>query len=168
MQWYTRIWAQIEMIARHPLQLLLLVLMAVMASPGLTAEQKPADSSSVDHKFLGPPGNILFWSPDQQIAGYRNIEKIFPTRQIAASDKVFKLPTRLRDLGQLAYTVDGAQFTLADFLKHNRVAGLLAIKKGQIVLERYALGNDENSRWINFSIAKSVVSMLVGAAIKDG
>ena len=48
------------------------------------------------------------------------------------------------------------------------VAGLLVIKNGRIVYERYGLGNDENSRWVSYSVAKSVTSMLIGAAVKDG
>jgi len=53
-------------------------------------------------------------------------------------------------------------------MTHNRVAGLLVIKNDRIVTERYELGNTETSRWISFSVAKSVVSMLAGAAIEDG
>ena len=48
------------------------------------------------------------------------------------------------------------------------VSALLVIKDGNIVCERYQLGNDANSRWVSFSVAKSVTSMLIGAAIKDG
>jgi CubicO group peptidase (beta-lactamase class C family) len=48
------------------------------------------------------------------------------------------------------------------------VAGLLVIRDGTIIYERYGLGNNENSRWVSFSVTKSVVSMLYGAAIRDG
>ena len=40
--------------------------------------------------------------------------------------------------------------------------------KGEIRLERYALGHNPDSRWTSQSVAKSVTSTLVGAAIKDG
>ena len=45
---------------------------------------------------------------------------------------------------------------------------MLVIKDGQIVYERYGLGNTENSVWGSYSVAKSVTSMLIGAAIRDG
>ena len=41
-------------------------------------------------------------------------------------------------------------------------------KGDQILLERYRLGHDEETRWVSYSIAKSVTSMLIGAAIQDG
>ena len=38
----------------------------------------------------------------------------------------------------------------------------------QIVLERYGLGLEENSRWSTMSTVKSLTSTLVGAALKQG
>ena len=45
---------------------------------------------------------------------------------------------------------------------------IIIIKDGEIVYERYGLGNSEDTLWISFSVAKSVVSMLMGAAVQDG
>ena len=42
------------------------------------------------------------------------------------------------------------------------------IQNGAVRLERYGLGQTAASRWTSFSVAKSVTSTLVGAAIKDG
>ena len=36
------------------------------------------------------------------------------------------------------------------------------------MLERYAYGNDAQTKWLSFSVAKSIASTLVGAAVKDG
>ena len=36
------------------------------------------------------------------------------------------------------------------------------------MLERYALGNNDSSRWTSFSVAKSFTSTLIGMAVKDG
>jgi len=42
---------------------------------------------------LPPPTGFLFWTPAQQRIGYRNIEKIFPTRTVKRGAKVARLPT---------------------------------------------------------------------------
>jgi CubicO group peptidase (beta-lactamase class C family) len=105
------------------------------------------------------------------IAGFRNIEKLYPTRKIRRGDQVYSLPIKLLDFSDFKYTISaisGEKFTIEDYMTRNNVAGLLIIKNNHIVLERYALGNTATSRWISFSVAKSVVSLLTGAAIKDG
>ena len=111
---------------------------------------------------------ILFWSPEQQITGYRGIDKLFPTRKIRAGPTAFPLIPDKRDLNGFRYRYDGKRLSIDDYLRDMRIGGLIAVKDGRVVLEQYGLGNDENSRWISFSVAKSVVSMLIGAAIKDG
>jgi CubicO group peptidase (beta-lactamase class C family) len=110
----------------------------------------------------GPAGS------DGQIVRYRNWSSFSPTREIHAGDHVLHLPRRERDFSGLGYTVDGQRLTVDDFMRHNHVAGLLVIDDGDILLERYGLGNDENSRWVSYSMAKSVTSMLMGAAMLDG
>ena len=49
-----------------------------------------------------------------------------------------------------------------------RSAALLVVHDGKLRLERYGLGFDAAGRWTSFSMAKSVTSTLVGAAVKDG
>ena len=57
---------------------------------------------------------------------------------------------------------------LEDFMREQKVAGFLILQDGKIRLERYALGHSKSSLWSSLSVAKSVTSTLVGAAIKDG
>ncbi|MGJ8592292.1 MAG: serine hydrolase domain-containing protein [Aquaticitalea sp.] len=57
---------------------------------------------------------------------------------------------------------------LEDFLKEQHVAGFLVLHNGTIRMERYALEHSETNLWSSLSVAKSVTSTLVGAAIKDG
>ena len=42
------------------------------------------------------------------------------------------------------------------------------VKDDKILYENYHFGNDETTKWMSFSVTKSVTSMLIGAAIKDG
>jgi CubicO group peptidase (beta-lactamase class C family) len=49
-----------------------------------------------------------------------------------------------------------------------RTDGLLIIKAGRVVYERYGRGFDETKRHISWSVAKSISSALVGIAVKEG
>ena len=65
----------------------------------------------------------------------------------------------------LSPTVNGRS---TDYMSANRTSGVLVLKDGKIVLERYGLGRTPKDRWTSFSVAKSLTSTLVGAAIQDG
>ncbi len=54
------------------------------------------------------------------------------------------------------------------YMKDQRTAGSVIIQDGKINLEKYGLGFSGDGRWTSFSVAKSITSTLVGAAIKDG
>ena len=112
--------------------------------------------------------SILFWSPEQQITGYRAIKELIPTRAITASRRPFPLLNDAHDFSGFTLRHAGSRLSLDAVLAEQHTAGIIVVQDGRIRLERYARGNDETSRWISFSVAKSVVSMLIGAAIKDG
>jgi CubicO group peptidase (beta-lactamase class C family) len=54
------------------------------------------------------------------------------------------------------------------YMAGQRSAALLVLHDGKLRLERYGLGFDGSGRWTSFSVAKSITSTLVGAAIRDG
>ena len=112
--------------------------------------------------------SILFWTPEQQQTGYSSIAQLANTRQIKASENVLKLPSSVTNLAGFQHSHRGNAQNIDDFMQRTRAAGLLVIHDQQIVLERYSLGHTEDKPWVSFSVAKSVVSLLFGAAIKDG
>jgi len=133
-------------------------LMVVLFSPAVLAKETKS----------APVSSVLFWTPEQQLKGYKSIDKAFPVREIKASSKPLVLQRKPMVLGKLRYRIGSEEFSLDDYIERQKLVGLLVVHKGNIVLEKYSYGNDENSRWISFSIAKSVTSMLLGAAIADG
>jgi CubicO group peptidase (beta-lactamase class C family) len=54
------------------------------------------------------------------------------------------------------------------YMAVQRSAALLIVHDGQLRLEKYGLGFDGSGRWTSFSVAKSITSTLVGAALRDG
>ncbi len=116
-----------------------------------------------------PPGGaaILSWTPEQQLVGYRNMEKIDATRVIRRGAHVHPLPKAAAQIDP-KWTWRGHAWDVASYMAAMRTTGVIVLKDGKIVLERYGLGRSPEDRWTSFSVAKSVTSTLVGAAIRDG
>jgi CubicO group peptidase (beta-lactamase class C family) len=110
---------------------------------------------------------MLQWSPAQQAVGFRTIERRFVTHLVRRGPHVHELPRARRQL-DMHFQYAGTDYTTARFMAAGRVSGLLVIRDGRIVLERYGLGRGPRDRWTSFSVAKSITSTLVGAAVRDG
>lgn len=124
----------------------------------------PAD----DAENFGDSADLLFWNTRQKIAGFRNYRQLSPTRRVAAGSNPGHLPYDPVDLSSFRFDFDGATISLDDYVRQHNVAGLLVIQDGTIVYERYELGNTVDTLWLSWSIAKSVTSLLIGAALQDG
>ncbi len=134
------------------------------AESGAVVAAAPASASSAPAPV---GGSVLFWSFEQQKAGYPHMEDQFPTRLVKRGATVTPLPVADKPL-ELTFKVADQTWTVDDYMVRNRAAGLLVLKDGQVVLERYGLGQTPQMRWTSFSVAKSFSSTLVGAAIRDG
>lgn len=111
--------------------------------------------------------SILFWTAEQQSTGYRTIEKIYKVVTVKHGSKVHALPKAAKQLSP-TWTYADRRWTVDDYMRTNRTSGVIVLKDGKIVLERYGLGRTAKDRWTSFSVAKSLTSTLVGAAIEEG
>jgi CubicO group peptidase (beta-lactamase class C family) len=106
--------------------------------------------------------DVLFWNQAQRDAGFRMIDRIpfvIESHTVAHGDTARDLPEgEPLDLG----------LDLDAYLAANRTAGLVILQDGKVRLERYEMGFRPDGRWTSFSVAKSLTSTLVGAAVKDG
>ena len=112
--------------------------------------------------------NLLDTTPANQAATYRHVDRIAATRVVARGGSVLSLPAHATPLDALQYEFGGQTLTVADYMQRNRTSGLLILQGGAVALERYGMGSDAASRWTTFSVAKSITSTLVGAALADG
>ena len=113
-----------------------------------------------------PPAgrDVLFWSGPQRDAAFRMMDQlpaIIESRPIKAGGEVHPLPEGAPL--ELAGSVD-----LDAFMTSQNAASLVVLQDGKIRLERYGIGFTDEGRWTSFSVAKSLTSTLVGAAIRDG
>lgn len=101
-----------------------------------------------------------------------NDHKKFPKRDIEKSDEPFKFHYNLRD--QIAKTVTlnvkGKEkiYSFDEYLELNKTVAFVVIRKDTVIYEKYFDGYDKEKIVPSFSMAKSVISMLIGCAIDDG
>ncbi|OHB31642.1 MAG: serine hydrolase [Phenylobacterium sp. RIFCSPHIGHO2_01_FULL_69_31] len=111
--------------------------------------------------------SILVWTPQQQADWYKDIESVYRVETVKRGDKVHPLPLADRQI-DFRYEYGGKTWSVDDYMKAYNVSGVIVLKDGKVLLERYGLGRKPEDRWTSFSVAKSVTSTLVGAAIQDG
>jgi CubicO group peptidase (beta-lactamase class C family) len=105
--------------------------------------------------------DVLFWTIPQRDAAFRALDRmplLAKANIIAAGEQVFPLPKGA------PLALDGVDA----FMQAQRSAALVIVHDGKLRLERYGLGFSGDGRWTSFSVAKSLTSTLVGAAIADG
>ena len=139
-----------------------------LASLAAIALAGTADWFSLDKETRGllatVPTNrdLLFWSLPQRDAAFRALDRISLLAKwhvVTASGAPSPLPAG----PPLKLSVD-----VDAFMAGQRSAAVLVVHDGKLRLERYGLGFDAAGRWTSFSVAKSITSTLVGAAIRDG
>src|SRR6516225_5582286 len=106
--------------------------------------------------------------PDVEVKTFEHSDALFPVRVVEQGSVARKLPRAMAPLKNAAFETGGKRYDLFDYLALNRVAGLLILKNGEVVLEDYELGTGPETHWPSYSMAKSVSSTLIGAALFDG
>ncbi len=112
--------------------------------------------------------DMLSWTPAQRVVGFRNTYRLYQGDVFHARGTPEALPAASYRLPPVRYRIDGQSFDLAAYRRRQAVTGMLILKNGQIAYEFYGSGNGERTLWTSRSVAKSVVSILIGMAIKEG
>jgi CubicO group peptidase (beta-lactamase class C family) len=106
--------------------------------------------------------DLLFWSVPQRDAAFRALDRL-PVLAKARVIPAGATPSALPAGAPLKLPLD-----VDAYMAGQRSAALIIVHDGKVRLERYGLGFDAAGRWTSFSVAKSMTSTLVGAAIQDG
>lgn len=123
----------------------------------------------------GPPSEvpiavqILRWHMlDNEVSAltFRSMDSLFTTRTVARSGPVWALPHSDHSL-DFTYEWQGATLPAGQFLERTYTNALLVMKDGYIVSEIYRNNSNERSRFIGWSMTKSVTSVLMGCALAE-
>jgi CubicO group peptidase (beta-lactamase class C family) len=110
--------------------------------------------------------NSLF-SEGERVENFRHMDEVFPAEDIAGARRPVDFPRREQSL-EADYRYGGERRTLAEYHDRADSTGLLVVKDGEVLHERYFQGADAASRFTSWSVAKSFVATLVGMALADG
>jgi CubicO group peptidase (beta-lactamase class C family) len=94
-------------------------------------------------------------------------DEVFPARKVARGAAVLPLK-RAAVEPVLRYTYGSQSSGLDDYLSRNRTTGLLILKGDTILAERYQYDRKPEQRMTSYSMAKTIVAMLVGVALSEG
>src|SRR4029453_15298187 len=140
----------------HMLAAALVVAVAMADAQEAAPTREPASKAAA----------ILTWAAAKREQYIAALDSFFLTRPVKAGPHARGLD-RGRPLAP--FEAGGSRADAFDrFMTDQRVRGVLVLQDGQIRLERYVSPQSRTTRWNSFSVAKSITSTLVGAAMKDG
>lgn len=110
---------------------------------------------------------IMLFDQDVIVENFRHMDNIIGKRIVR---KAVQATTFVKDPQPLpaAFSYNGKKIDLQKFLKEQYTTGMIVIKDNKVAFEKYWLGNDEKSIVISWSVAKSMVSALIGIAVDEG
>lgn len=118
-------------------------------------------------KALPDTKDMLNWDQAARVIGFRNDYRNY-AGDVFRHGNSTPLPYATTQLKEATYQVGGKSYTLSDYLKRENVSGMLVLKNGKIAYKYLGNGNTDSTLWTSRSVGKSVVSTLVGIALKEG
>lgn len=133
-----------------------------------------AASAGPDEDVLGkaagyPIGTPRTWFFDEgvRVGSFSHLDRILPHNTLMKADQPSPLPAATQSPA-LTYRFDNRTLTIDDFLQRQRITGLMVLKDGAVLAERYQYARTPKHRFISQSMAKSLTSLAIGFALAEG
>jgi len=104
---------------------------------------------------------------DMNTLTFHNMDEIFWTRTVPRGGPVWALPSETQPL-DFAYEFAGETRAAEAVLERTQTNALLILKDGRVVSEIYRNHTGPATRFIAFSMSKSIASMMIGLALSEG
>jgi CubicO group peptidase (beta-lactamase class C family) len=137
------------------------------AGPRFRADGPNADEFGRKEGYPSCKGIAYVHETRCRVGALSRYDTLFPARTIAAPKQPVPL-ARASSEPVIRYGFSGLELTLDDYLNRQPVTGLLIAKDNTILVERYQYGRTDTDRLASFSLAKTVVALLIGIALKEG
>ena len=118
-----------------------------------------------DKRFLVP--NSPDTSTIHKVGLFTHMAEVGPTCKVSRSTVPIPLPSAPRDLSSVKYDAVFS-YTLKDHVDKNSVMGLMVVHDGKIVDQHFRSERRETDQFTSFSMAKSLISIMIGIALDEG
>ena len=137
------------------------------AGPRFRADGPDADEFGRNEGYPSCKGLAYIDETRCRVGALSRYDTLFPARTILASKQPSQL-ARAATEPVIRYSFAGLDLTIDDYLNRRPVTGLLIAKDNMILVERYQYGRNDKDRLTSFSMAKSIVGLLIGIALNEG
>ncbi|MDB6094699.1 MAG: hypothetical protein JWM32_2261 [Verrucomicrobia bacterium] len=138
------------------------------AANGPAFQPSGPDAAAFGEAGHYPVGDRSTWQQKPFLVGsYSHYASIFPSHRVPHAAVPWNF-SRSEKPPAITYEFKGHTYTLEQYLAHFPVTGILLLKGDTILLERYQYGRTDADTFMSASMAKSIMSLLVGVAVGDG
>ena len=163
--------------ARHPMQrwprVAAAMSVAFLTMASFSAARPHFNPTGPDAEAFGaarnyPIGDRHTWNSQPFLVGSSShFDAIFPVNRVPCAPVPWQF-RRAESEPAIQYTFAGKVHTLAEYLGHFPVTGILLLQGDTILLERYQYGRTDRDRFLSASMSKSIMALLVGIAVGEG
>ncbi len=110
---------------------------------------------------------MRIFGPSVRVHNFQSMDELFPTRAIRRAPVPHRFDVGDHPLPK-TFAFGGRTITVDEFLDRTVTTGLLVLQGNTILSERYFRGAGVDTPMTSWSVAKSVVSLLIGIAGAEG
>ena len=136
------------------------------AGPRFRPDGPQADSLGQSDGYPWCKGLAYVREQRCRVGAFSHFDSLFPARIISAPRAPSRLGRAPREPA-IRYRYGGQELTLDRYLDKYPVTGFLIAKNDSILVERYQYGRTDKHRFTSFSMAKTIVGLLVGIAVQE-
>lgn len=146
--------------------------LALYAACGLLACRVAA--ASPDEELLGrkqgyplAPTLARIHDPAYIVGSFSGMDRLAPSCELAPADQPVPLMSADKE-ADVRYRFRGHDYTLADYMQHQRATAVLIVQDGVILAEHYGYDRTQHMRMLSNSMAKTLVALAIGKALEEG
>lgn len=123
---------------------------------------------AASQQSLGTLADLQLFTGAPQVENFCRMAELVQTRAMAPSSHPREWPQGDPVELPLAFSFDGQERSVQEFLDETETSALLVLREGRVVHESYHRTGGPDVPWLSMSVAKSFVATLVGIAVADG